>query len=150
ADLTIEAFPDPTDTQVNIITLYPGQPAEELERQVSIPIERVINGTPGLARLRSINLFGLSFITLTFNDGVDAIPARAQTLERLRLAELPAGAVPQLGSLSTPIGEIYRYSLTDDTLDGRPGRRDALQLRTLQDWMVRPRLLQVDGVADVV
>src|SRR5262245_45272495 len=90
-DLTIEAFPDPTDTQVNIITLFAGQPAEEMERQVSIPIERVINGTPGLSRLRSINLFGLSYITLTFRDGVDVIFARSQTLERLRLAELPEG-----------------------------------------------------------
>src|SRR5262245_47470351 len=112
-DLTVEAFPDPTDTQVNIITLYLGQPAEELERQVAIPIERVVNGTPGLARLRSINLFGLSFITLTFKEGTDPLTARAQTLERIRLAELPSGVTPQLGSLSTPIGEIYRYSLTD-------------------------------------
>jgi cobalt-zinc-cadmium resistance protein CzcA len=141
--LNIEAFPDPTDTQVNIITLYPGQPSEELERQVSIPIERVVNGTPGLARLRSINLFGLSFITLTFQDGVDVYFARQQTLERIRLAELPAGVVPQLGSLSTPIGEIYRYTLTGPD-------RDPLRLRTLQDWVVRPMLLRVEGVADVV
>src|SRR5690348_8924288 len=103
--LTIEAFPDPTDTQVQVITLHPGQPAEEMERQVSIPIERVVNGTPGLARVRAINLFGLSFVTLTFGDGVDALQARAQTLERLRLAELPDGVRPELGSLSTPIGE---------------------------------------------
>lgn len=141
--LTIEAFPDPTDTQVNIITLFPGQPAEELERQVSIPIERVVNGTPGLARVRSINLFGLSFVTLTFADGVDPIFARAQTTERLRLAELPDGVVPQLGSLSTPIGEIYRYTLRSEA-------NDPLDLRTEQEWVVRPRLLKVDGVADVV
>jgi heavy metal efflux system protein len=143
SDLTVEAFPDPTDTQVNIITLHAGQPAEELERQVSIPIERVVNGTPGLARVRSINLFGLSFITLTFRDGIDPIFARAQTLERLRIAELPEGVKPQLGSYSTPIGEIYRYTLTNES-------RDPLQLRTLQDWVVRPRLLRVEGVADVV
>ncbi len=141
--LTIEAFPDPTDTQVQIITLLPGQPAEEMERQVSIPIERVVNGMPGLTRVRSINLFGLSYVTLTFRDGVDAYFARAQTAERLRLVELPEGVVPQLGSLSTPIGEIYRYTLTSDT-------SDPLALRTLEDWVVRPRLLQVDGVADVV
>src|SRR3569832_1965301 len=107
-ELTIEAFPDPTDTQVNIITLYPGQPAEELERQVSIPIERAVNGTFGLAKVRSLNLFGLSFVTLTFGEGVDVLFARSQTLERLRLAELPQGVTPQLGSLSTPIGEIFR------------------------------------------
>ncbi|MBI5532273.1 MAG: efflux RND transporter permease subunit [Deltaproteobacteria bacterium] len=142
-ELTVEAFPDPTDTQVNVITLNAGQPAEEMERQVSIPIERVVNGTPGLARVRSINLFGLSFITLTFRDGVDPIFARAQTLERLQLASLPEGVKPQLGSYSTPIGEIYRYTLISDT-------RDPLELRTLQDWVVRPRLLRVEGVADVV
>ena len=140
--LTIEAFPDPTDTQVNVITLLNGQPAEEMERQVSIPIERAVNGTPGLARVRSINLFGLSFVTLTFEDGVDALFARAQTLERLRGATLPEGAMPELGSLSTPIGEIYRYTLKAS--DGNP-----LALRTLQDWEVRPRLLRVPGVADV-
>ncbi len=142
-EVSIEAFPDPTDTQVNVITAVPGQPAEELERQVSIPIERVVNGMPGLARVRAINLFGLSFMTLTFRDGVDVQYARAQTLERLRLAELPEGVTPQLGSLSTPIGEIYRYTLIQE-------RPDPMELRTLQDWVVRPRLLRVEGVADVV
>lgn len=141
--LTIEAFPDPTDTQVQVITLNPGQPAEEMERQVSIPIERAVNGLPGLSRVRSINLFGLSFITLTFQDGVDSYFARAQTSERLRLVDLPDGVVSELGSLSTPIGEIYRYTLTSP-------RGDPLELRTVQDWVVRPKLLQVDGVADVV
>jgi cobalt-zinc-cadmium resistance protein CzcA len=141
--LTIEAFPDPTDTQVQVITRSPGQPAEEMERQVSIPIERAVNGTPGLARVRAINLFGLSYVTLTFREGVDVLQARAQTLERLREAELPDEVVPELGSLSTPIGEIFRYTLR------APGS-DPLGLRTLQDWVVRPRLLRVDGVADVV
>jgi heavy metal efflux system protein len=146
-DLTIEAFPDPTDTTVNVITNYPGQPAEEIERQVAIPIERAINGLPGLARMRSLNLFGLSFLTLTFRDGFDPFTARAQTIERLRGVELPAGVTPQLGSLSTPIGEIYRYSLA---VDPARAQADPLALRTLQDWTVRPKLLQVDGVADVV
>src|SRR5215471_13498447 len=72
-NLTIEAFPDPTDTQVQVITLYSGQPTEEVERRVSLPLERALNGTPGLFRLRSISLFGLSFVTLTFNDGVDEL-----------------------------------------------------------------------------
>jgi cobalt-zinc-cadmium resistance protein CzcA len=141
--LTIEAFPDPTDTQVNVITLNQGQPAEEMERQVSIPIERAVNGMPGLARVRAINLFGLSYVTLTFRDGVDAIFARQQTTERLGNADLPQGVKPELGSLSTPIGEIYRYSLKSDD-------RDPLRLRTLNDWTVIPRLLKVEGVADVV
>ena len=142
-DLTVEAFPDSTDTQVNVITLYSGQPSEEVERQIGIPLERALNGTPGLARLRNLSLFGLSFVTLTFHDGVDALFARQQVLERLRDAELPGGVVPQLGPLATPIGEIYRY-----TLQGAKG--DPMKLRTLQDWVVRPGLLRVDGVADVV
>lgn len=141
--LTIEAFPDPSDTQVNVITLYPGQPAEELERQVSIPIERALNGTPGLVRVRINNLFGLSFVSLTFADWVDVHLARAQILERIHNARLPAEAESRLGSLSTPIGEIYRYTLESDT-------HDPLELRTLQEWVVAPRLLRVDGVADVV
>src|SRR5256885_9199605 len=116
-DLTVEAFPDPTDTQVQVITLFPGQPTEEVERRVSIPLERALNGTPGLFRLRSISLFGLSFVTLTFEDGVEPYLARQQVLERLRQAELPEGVQPSLGPLATPIGEVYRY-----TLQGKIGR----------------------------
>ena len=141
--LPVEAFPDPTDTQVNVITLFPGQPAEEVERQIGLTLERALNGTPGLARLRNLSLFGLSFVTLTFNDGVDALFARSQVLERLRTAELPEGVVPELGPLATPIGEIYRY-----TLRGSGG--DPMKLRTLQDWVVRPQMMRVQGVADVV
>src|SRR6476620_6974550 len=124
-DLTVEAFPDPTDTQVNVITLSPGQPSEAVERQIGLPLERALNGTPGLGRLRNLSLFGLSFVTLTFNDGVDALFARQQVLERLRDAELPEGVTPELGPLATPIGEIYRYSL-------KGAKGDPMKLRTLQ------------------
>jgi len=141
--LTVEAFPDPTDTQVNVITLFSGQPTEEVERQIGLPLERALNGTPGLSRLRNLSMFGLSYVTLTFNEGVDGLAARAQVLERLRDAELPDGVVPELGPYATPIGEVYRY-----TLAGAGG--DPMKLRTLQDWVVRPMLLRVDGVADVV
>src|SRR5512143_2925421 len=141
--LTIEAFPDPTDTQVNVITLFAGQPTEEVERQIGLPLERALNGTPGLGRLRNLSMFGLSYVTLTFNEGVDGLAARSQVLERLRDAELPDGVVPELGPYATPIGEVYRY-----TLVGAEG--DPMKLRTLQDWVVRPMLMQVDGVADVV
>jgi cobalt-zinc-cadmium resistance protein CzcA len=141
--LTVEAFPDPTDTQVNVITLVPGQPAEEIERQVGLPLERSLNGMAGLSRLRNLSLFGLSFVTLTFDDGVDAYFARQQTIERLRGADLPEGVVAELGPLATPIGEVYRY-----TLEGAGG--DPMTLRSLQDWTVRPRLLRVPGVAEVV
>jgi len=142
-DLTVEAFPDPTDTQVTLITLFPGQPSEEVERQIGLPLERAINGIPALSRLRDLSLFGLSYVTLTFNDGVDVLQCRQQVLERLRDAELPEAVTPELGPLATPIGEIYRYTLT-----GAGG--DPMKLRTLQDWVVRPMLLRVNGVADVV
>lgn len=142
-DLTIEAFPDPTDTQVQVITLFPGQPSEEVERQIGLPLERALNGTPGMTRLRNLSLFGLSFVTLTFQDGVEGLAARAQVLERLRAAELPEGITPELGPYATPIGEVYRYTLSG-------ARGDPMTLRTLQDWVVRPQLLRVHGVADVV
>src|ERR1041384_6334948 len=142
-DLTVEAFPDPTDTQVQVITLFPGQPTEEVERRVSLPLERALNGTPGLVRLRSISLFGLSFVTLTFDEGVDPIAARHTVTERMSDAELPEGVRPGLGPMATPIGEIYRYTLQ------RP-KADPMTLRTLQEWVVRPKLLQAQGVADVV
>ncbi|MDP2269137.1 MAG: CusA/CzcA family heavy metal efflux RND transporter [Archangium sp.] len=141
--LTIEAFPDPTDTQVNVITLFDGQPTEEVERQLGLPLERALNGTPNMTRLRNLSMFGLSMVTLTFRDGTDGLWARQQVLERLREAELPEGVSPQLGPYATPIGEVYRY-----TLEGAKG--DPMKLRTLQDWVVRPSLMRVNGVADVV
>jgi heavy metal efflux system protein len=143
SSLTVEAFPDPTDTQVQVITLYPGQPAEEVERRVSLPLERALNGTPGLWRLRSISQLGLSLVTLTFEEGVELLTARQQTMERLRLAALPEDAKPTLGPMATPIGEVYRY-----TLGG--AQADPMTKRTVQDWVVRPQLLRVQGVADVV
>ncbi|HEY4120152.1 MAG TPA: CusA/CzcA family heavy metal efflux RND transporter [Byssovorax sp.] len=143
SQLTVEAFPDPTDTQVQVITIYQGQPTEEVERRISLPLERALNGTPGLFRLRSISLFGLSFVTLTFDDTVEPLRARQMVVERMADAELPDGVKPGLGPMATPIGEVYRY-----TLDG--AGTDPMELRTQQEWTVRPRLLQVPGVADVV
>ncbi len=142
AHLTIEAFPDPTDPQVQIITLYPGQPAEEVERRISIPLERALNGVPGTIRQRSISLFGLSMVTLTFADGVDTLQARQQVTERIPNANLPNGITPDLAPDATPIGEVYRYTLDSKT-------SDPMTLRTLQDWTVRPALMRVPGVADV-
>ena len=143
SQLTVEAFPDPTDTQVEIITLFPGQPTEEVERRISLPIERAVNGTPGLVNLRSTSLFGLSYVALTFEDGADVLRARQQVKERLDDANLPAGVQPSLGPLATPIGEVYRYTLAGSSAD-------PMTLRTLQDWTVAPQLLRVPGVADVV
>src|SRR5262249_25365030 len=102
-----------------------------------------INGVAGLTGVRSISLFGLSQVTATFTDGVDPYLARQQVLERIGQATLPTGVQPSLGPMATPIGEIYRYTLAGSSAD-------PMELRTLQDWTVRPKLLQVPGVADVV
>lgn len=141
--LPVEAFPDVTDTQVTVITLYPGRAAEEVEKQVTIPLEVVLAGMPNTVRMFSHTQFGLSFIILTFDDHANAYFARTQVSERLREAELPNGVTPQLAPLSTPIGEVYRYRLKADGYDSR-------ELRTLQDWVVMRQLKLVPGVADVV
>ena len=141
--LPIEAFPDVTDTQVNVISLYPGRAAEEVERQVTIPLEVSLAGIPNAVRMFSHTQFGLSFIILTFNDAADPYFARQQVVERLREADLPPGVQPELAPLSTPIGEVYRYTLKSPLPDSR-------ELRTLQDWVVRRQLKLIPGVADVV
>ena len=115
-NLTIEAFPDPTDTQVQIITIYNGQPTEEVERRVSIPLERALNGVPGLFRLRSISLFGLSQLTLTFEDGIDPLVARQQIMERIPDANLPAGISPDLARQRADFGAIHLRRILADYL----------------------------------
>src|SRR6266481_974171 len=140
--LPVEAFPDVTDTQVQVITLFPGRAAEEVEKQVTIPVEIGLSGIPHSVRLFSHTQFGLSFIAVTFDDAVDAYFSRQQVLERLRDIDLPMGVSPELGPLATPIGEIYRYRLR--------GGLSPTDLRTIQDWTVARQLKTVPGVADVV
>jgi len=140
--LKLEAYPDISDTQVVVISLYPGHAAEEIEQQVTIPIERALNSVPNVIARRSRTIFGLSVVELTFDQGVNDYFARQVVLERLRDAELPEGVSPELGPMSTPIGELYRYRLAG------PGYTP-MQLRELEDWVVEPRFLQVPGVADV-
>src|ERR1019366_5307327 len=141
--LPVEAFPDVTDTQVTVITLFPGRAAEEVERQVTFPLEIALAGLPNSVRMFSHTQFGLSFIIITFNDDASAYFARQQVTERLREADLPDGAQPQLAPLSTAIGEIYRYRVKSDQLNSR-------DLRTIQDWVVSRQLRLIPGVADVV
>src|SRR6185312_12925583 len=105
----IEAFPDVTDVQVTVITLAPGHAPEEVEKQVTIPLEISLSGLPHSVRMFSHTQFGLSYIILTFDDQVTDYFARQQVLERLQGADLPPGLQPQLAPLSTPIGEIYRF-----------------------------------------
>ena len=140
--LKLEAYPDISDPSVVVITQYPGFAAEEVEQQVTIPIERALNNTPNVISRRSRTIFGLSVVELTFEDRTDDYFARQVVLEKLRDAALPDGVTPTLGPLSTGISEFYRYVLEGDGFD-------AMRLRELQDWVVIPRLLQVPGVADV-
>jgi cobalt-zinc-cadmium resistance protein CzcA len=141
--LPIEAFPDVSDIQVNVITLYPGRAAEEVEKQVTMPIETVLNGLPHMVRMFSHTQFGLSFIMLTFDDHTTDLTARQQALERLATADLPQGVQPQLAPLSTAIGEIFRYILKGDGYTTR-------ELRTQEDWVVERSLRGVPGIADIV
>ena len=141
--LPIEAFPELADPQVQVITLFPGHAAEEVERQVTLPVEQEMNGLPGLVRMHSFSLFGLSFVVLTFDDGTDLYFARQQVSERLAPVDVPEGVKPTLGPLSTPTGEIYRYTLVGDGYT-------PMQLRELEDWVMERHLKQVPGVADVV
>src|SRR5262249_46600975 len=113
--LPVEAFPDVSDTQVNVIALYPGRAAEEVERQVTIPIETALSSVPNVVRAFSHTQFGLSFITLTFNDKATDQAVRQQVMERLRGIDLPPGVEPVMAPLSTAIGEIFRFRLRGDT-----------------------------------
>jgi len=142
SQLQIEAYPDISDTQVVVITQLPGRAAEEVEREITIPIERALNRVPNVIARRSRTIFGLSVVELTFDYGTDDWFARQVVLESLRDAELPDAAETALGPLSTPIGELYRYTLKADP-------PDPIRLREIQDWVIEPRLLQVPGIADV-
>lgn len=141
--LPIEAFPDVTDVQVIVVSLFPGHAAEEAEKQVTIPLEIELSGLPHAVRIFSHTQFGLSFISITFDDQIDNYFARQQVLERLQGVELPQGVQPQLAPLTTPIGELYRYQLKSATTS-------PTELRTIQDWTVARYLKLIPGVADVV
>lgn len=142
-NLPVEAFPDVTDTQVTVITLYPGRAAEEVERQITMPIEVALSGVPNAIRVFSHTQFGLSYLVVTFNDEVSGYFARQQVLERLRDADLPDGVRPELAAMTSAISEVYRYRL-------KSASRTPTQLRELQDWVMERQLKTVPGVADVV
>lgn len=144
SNLPIEAFPDVQDVQVQIVTQYQGQAAEEVERAVTLPIEREMSGVPGQTQLRSVSITGLSVVTITFKDGTDDYFARQQVLERLQGVTLPTGVQATIAPLTTAVGEIYRYVLEV------PKEMSENDARSLQDWTIRPELRIVSGVADVV
>lgn len=140
--LSIDAYPDIADVTTMVITQYDGHAAETVEEQITIPLERELNGMPGLLVMRSKSTFGLSMITLVFADGIDDYFARQLVRERLSEVELPEGADPELEPLTSPTGEIFRYTLQSDIYTQR-------ELRELQEWVVIPKLREVFGVAEV-
>ncbi len=142
-NLSVEAFPDVTDTQVTVIALYPGRAAEEVEKQVTLPLEVALAGLPHSIRVFSHTQFGLSFTVVTYNDSADVNIARQQVNERLRGVDLPPGVEAHIAPNATPVGEIMRYRLRGDG-------QTTTELRTLEDWVVERALRQVPGVADVV
>jgi cobalt-zinc-cadmium resistance protein CzcA len=148
--LSIDAVPDITDNQVQVITVTPSLGAPDVERLITFPIEQAASNIPGLKTIRSFSRFGLSLITIVFNDGVDVYWARQQVAERLKIAEnqIPKGVgIPEMGPVTTGLGEIYQYVIRPK--HGYESRYDLTELRTIQDWIVRRQLLGVKGVADV-
>ena len=139
--LPVDAYPDLSPPMVEIITQWPGHAAEEVERLITVPLERAMNGTPRMATIRSISLYGLSDIILTFRDGTDNYFARQRVTNRLAGLGLPDGVSPSLSPLSSPSGLIYRYVLESPD-------RSPMELKTFEDWTVEPQYKSVPGVAD--
>lgn len=138
--MNIDAYPDISSVQVELITTYPGFGAEDVERQVTIPLEQALAGVPHKQVIRSRTIFGLSDVMVTFDADVDDYWARDQVFQMMGGATLPPGVTPQMAPLDTAYGEIYRYQLTGDT---------PIKLRELNDWVCTPRLMRADGVAEV-
>jgi cobalt-zinc-cadmium resistance protein CzcA len=148
--LPIDAVPDITNNQVQILTLAPSQSAQDIERLVTFPVEQTMATIPGIEEVRSFSRFGLSVVTIVFEDDIDVYWARQQVSERLNEAKarIPAGAgTPELAPVSTGLGEIYQYVVRPKP--GYENKYDAMELRTIQDWIVRRQLLGTQGVADV-
>jgi cobalt-zinc-cadmium resistance protein CzcA len=143
-NLPIEAYPDVADNYVEIITQWPGISAEQIEQQVTIPLETVMNGIPGVVHLRSFSLFGLSDLKLVFEDGTDNAWNRERVLERLSQVTLPNGVVPQMGTDWSPVGQIYFF-----TLHSTNPKFDPMELKSLEDWVVEKNLKSVPDIVDV-
>ncbi len=140
--MTIEAYPELSDVTVHVVTQVPGLAAEEIEQQITTPLERALVNMPGLFMLRSSSTFALSLVTLVFNDGTEEYFARERVLSGISDALLPEGVQPTLGPLTGSGGEIYRYTLESET-------KNLMDLSEIQRWIVIPALKQVTGIADV-
>ncbi len=139
--LPMDAYPDLSPPMVEIITQWPGHAAEEVERLITVPVERGMNGIPRTTTIRSISLYGLSDVTLTFGDGTDNYFARQQVFNRMGDLSLPSGVSPSISPLTAPSGLIYRYVL-------QSADRSPMELKTFEDWVVEPQYRSVPGVAD--
>lgn len=141
--LPIEAYPDVAPLKVQIISQWPGRGSEEVERGITVPVEAAIAGLPKMASIRSISLFGLSVVTVIFEDDADNYQSRQQILSRVNSLTLPAGVNPNLSPDSGATGELYRYTLEGEGID-------VMELKTLQDWVLEREFKKVPGVVDVV
>ena len=150
--LSVDAFPDVTNVQVQIATEAAGRSPEEIERFVTVPLEIAMTGLPGLVEMRSLNKSGLSIITLVFTDQTDVYFARQMVTERLIevTPRMPAGTVPVLGPVSTGLGEVYQYTIEHPN-DGQRAltEQELAERRAVQDWVVRPLLRSIPGVAEI-
>ncbi|MBZ0188232.1 MAG: efflux RND transporter permease subunit, partial [Candidatus Obscuribacterales bacterium] len=140
-NLPLEAFPDIANMQVRVITQVPGKAPEEVERLVTIPLEKEVNGIPNSKPPRSISIFGLSVVTIVFDDRAEPYTARQQVLERIAHADIPEGIEPELDPNASPVGEIYRYTLAGD-------HWSAMDRKEVQDWLLNRLFKSVDGIVD--
>ena len=142
--LPVESYPDVANNYAWVITQWPGRAAEEVEQQVTIPLENVMNGIPDLTNLRSISVAGLSVVMLIFDDGSDNAWNRQKVLERLSIVTLPANLQPQIGPDFSPVGQIYFYTLRSSNPS-----YDLMELKSLQDWVLVKQFKTVPNVVDV-
>jgi cobalt-zinc-cadmium resistance protein CzcA len=143
-NLPIDAYPDVADNYVEIITQWPGISAEQIEQQVTIPLEVAMNGIPQITHLRSFSLFGLSDIKLIFSDDSDNNWNRERVLERMAQATLPPGVMPTMGTDWSPSGQIYFF-----TLQNTNPAYDVMELKSIEDWIVEKKLKAVPDIVDV-
>ncbi|MEX0799176.1 MAG: efflux RND transporter permease subunit, partial [Bacteriovoracaceae bacterium] len=150
-DLPIDAVPDITNTQIQINTSVKGYVPDETERMVTFPIEYSMNGIPGVQTIRSVSKYGISQVTVVFEENVDIYRARQLVSEKLQNLDLPEGVTPEMGPISTGLGEIFHYSIEAKQPAEDPQKRllQLMELRSIQDWFIKPRLLTVKGVTEV-
>lgn len=140
-----EAYSDIADTQVRLVAKFPGKATLEVEERVTMPIERVLHSTPNVIVRRSRTINGLVVFQFVFEEGTDDYFARMRLMEKVRDAVIPSEVEPTLAPMSSPVGEVYRY-----VVESKTGLHTPMELRTIQDWIVIPKLLQVPGIADVI